>query len=77
MNRLQVMLAVRASHNEEYYKQAALSKGVSIQELTHPEIAAFKAAMDAIEADIIIEISAEQEKTSVSNLKLHPSLCGN
>lgn len=65
--RIKVMLAVRASHDEEYYKQAARSTGADINKLTHAEIAAYKAAMDCVEADLIIDIAKNQEVSLINN----------
>lgn len=50
--RLQVMMSIR--HPEEYYQQALRSRGVDHTQLTHDEIAVWKATIKAIEADCII-----------------------
>lgn len=68
--RLNVILAVRNSHDEEYYKTAARSRGMDFNKLRHTEVAAFKAAMDVIEADIIIDLAKNQEPTKVESLDL-------
>jgi hypothetical protein len=54
-DRLYVMLNIRASHDEEYYKKAIASKGINIEDLTHGQISILKAAMDVVEADLFIE----------------------
>ncbi len=68
--RLRTMLVIRQSHSEEYYKQGAASKGMNIKELTHPQIAAWKATMDSIEADLFIEIAKTLPKSYVCDLNL-------
>lgn len=72
--RLHVMLDVRKHHSEEYYKQAIASKGININTLKHPEIAAFKATMDAIEADIIIDTAENLPSTTVNETNINENL---
>lgn len=50
--RLEIMS--RINHPEEYYKQAFISKGVDITQLTHAEICLGIAVMKSIEADFLI-----------------------
>lgn len=55
-------------HSEEYVKAAAQSSGADVKNLTHSQIAAYKATPKQIEADMLIEIAFAKSKTSVEDI---------
>ncbi len=53
--------------SEEYLIGAIRSNGVDIKELTHNQIAAYRAGLKQIEADLMIEQAFAKHKTSVED----------
>lgn len=71
--RLFVMATIR--NPEEYYKKSLITSGVNPEELTHEQIAAWKALVKQIEADILIDTAFRKEKTDRKKIDgIHDSL---
>ena len=54
-------------HNEDYYQSALKSQGIDYKDLSHNEIALYKATMKKIEADLMIEMASQKTKTSMND----------
>lgn len=66
--RLYVMTHLR--HDEEYYKKGLLSLGANIAELSHEQIAAYKAAYKVTEADMIIYFAFSSDVVKIEEEEL-------
>lgn len=64
--RLSVMLSVRASHTEEYYKSFMKAKGT--HNISHRSLSVFMAEQDCREADYIIYIAKNQSVLEFENI---------
>ena len=53
----------RIHHDDEYYQAGLKSQGVDYTDLSHNEIALYKAIMKQSEADLLIEAAFEKVKT--------------
>lgn len=63
--RLFVMMSIR--HDENYVKGSMKSAGIPVEDLTHREIALYKATLKQIEADLMIEMAYKSDKTSMED----------
>ena len=61
---LRLLVMTQIKHSEEYYQNALKSQGINYEDLTHNEIALWKAIMKQVEADLLIEAAYDKEKTS-------------
>ena len=61
---LRLLVMTQIKHSEEYYQKALKSQGINYEDLTHNEIALWKAIMKQVEADLLIEAAYDKEKTS-------------
>ena len=64
---LRLFVMTQIKHNEDYYQNALKSQGVDYNELSHNEIALYKATMKQIEADLMIEMASQKTKTSMND----------
>ena len=54
---LRLFVACTIKHDEEYYQKSMQSKNVDLKNITHSQIAAWKATMKIIEADMLIDMA--------------------
>lgn len=65
-HQLKALIMSQIQHDDEYYKQAMASIGFVVKNLTHIEIALFKAEMLGIEADTILHVAETQNRSLFS-----------
>jgi hypothetical protein len=68
--RLKVMIEVRKTHEDEYYQQAAKSRGADIHKMSHAQISLWKATLDSIEADAMIEVARDMPVSKASEIEM-------
>ena len=54
---LRLLVACSIRNNDAYYQTSLASKGIDYTKLTHTQIAAWKATIKVIEADMLIDIA--------------------
>jgi hypothetical protein len=64
---LRLFVMSQIKHDEDYYKTALWSQGINIKDLSHTQIALYKATMKQIEADLMIEMAYAKSKTSMND----------
>lgn len=67
---LRLWVMTKINHTEDYVKGAIMSSDTDITKLNHKQIAAYKATLKQIEADLMIEMAFDKEKTSVKDVDI-------
>lgn len=68
---LRLWVMTKINHTEEYVKTAIGSSDTDLKNLTHNQIAAYKATLKQIEADLMIDMAFEKGKpTRISDIDI-------
>jgi hypothetical protein len=67
---LRLLVASLIKNTDAYYQALLESQGVDITKLTHTQIAAWKASLKVIEADILIDAAFTMDKVYLKDVNV-------